>query len=459
MGDRVLRKRENTEAITLVDTDIGSMATVNYEAKVTGELAGLTFQLEEALEDLEDVNDRSIGDLRSGVDELKRLRVNMVKVNCELKNIRVLEPDTKSVEPNVIDKQVDDLLKSSKRMINSLQTAIKLKETKDALAIAKIETAQAAEADSLRQDRKFAFDVVVSEITSLSKTLTSKYDVSKDTEVNTTRAVILERKELKASHAVEHTRLRSLCDRIIHYTDVHFDKKDELLSTLLKKAQKLDELKELFEVKLHQDIEKLDLSDQMLQLATQTSVDIGKFSGSLDKGLDYYSFKSKFLKAYVNHPKLLIVERLINNHLEGRAKDCIGSLDDLESIWTRLKDNFGNVEQLLAHHIQKMIKFGSMQKLKSHEQKMHYLQDLVNTMKDTLELAIEHDLENDLHYSTHLTKIVTMLEKHLQSKWYKLLAEGSVRKPQRWERLSDLLNEELKILQIRTFFEFWHGFW
>ena len=255
MGDRVLRKRENTEAITLLNADIGDMATVNYEAKVTGELAGLTFQLEEALEDLQDVNDCSIGELRSSVEELKKLRVNMVKVNCELKNIRVLEPDTKSVEPNVVDKQVDDLLKSSKKMMNTLQTAIKSKENKDALNIAKIENAKAVEADSLKQDRKFAFDVVVSEISSLSKTLTSKYDVSKDTEENTTRAIILERKELKASHAVEHTRLKSLCDRVIHYTDVHFEKKDELLSTFLKKVQELDDLKGLFELKPHQDRE------------------------------------------------------------------------------------------------------------------------------------------------------------------------------------------------------------
>ena len=112
MGDWVLRKRENTEAITLLNADIGDMATINYEAKVTGELAGLTFQLEEALEDLQDVNDCSIGDLRSSVEELKKLRVNMMKVNCELKNIRVQEPGTKSVEPNVVDKQFDDLLKS-----------------------------------------------------------------------------------------------------------------------------------------------------------------------------------------------------------------------------------------------------------------------------------------------------------------------------------------------------------
>ena len=54
MGDRKLRKREED-----LLSDHAGMATMSYEAKVTGELAGLTFQIEEALEDVGDDNEHN----------------------------------------------------------------------------------------------------------------------------------------------------------------------------------------------------------------------------------------------------------------------------------------------------------------------------------------------------------------------------------------------------------------
>ena len=70
-----------------------------------------------------------------------------------------------------------------------------------------------------------------------------------------------------------------------------------------------------------------------MKLAVQAKTDIGKFSGSLEKGTDFYTFKSKFQKAYAKFPKSIVVERLVNNHLDGRAKESVGTLDDIEAIW------------------------------------------------------------------------------------------------------------------------------
>ena len=421
---------------------------MSYEAKVTGELAGLTFQIEEVLDDLEEVNERTIDELRTSMDELKILRINMVKISCELKNIKVEDSSDQSVEPSKVDIQVEQLLKDSKKMLTTLKSAIKSKEFRDAQAVAEIQEGKSAEVASEKRARRYAFDAITTEMTALVRALSSKYNVRGDTDENVTKEVILERKQLKSSHAAEVVRLKSLSDRVLNYTDVQFDEKDGLMNSLLNKVLLVSELKEEFELKLHQDIEKLDLSDQMLKLAAQTKVNIGKFSGSLDKGLDYYTFKSKFLKAYANHPKTLLVEWLVNNHLEGRAKESIGSLDKLEDIWIRLKDNFGNVDQLLTHHIHKLTQLGSMQKIRSLDQKMFYVQNLVNVMKDTYDLAVEHDLTNDLHYGNHLTKIVAMIEKHLQSRWYKMVADEDIQKTDRWMKMHGFLRGELKILQI-----------
>ena len=75
----------------------------------------------------------------------------------------------------------------------------------------------------------------------------------------------------------------------------------------------------------------------------------------------------------------MLVEWLVNNHLEGRAKDCVGSLDDIDEIWARLKKTFGNTEQMLLHYFGKLNKLGHMSKLKSFTAKKHYVQTLINT--------------------------------------------------------------------------------
>lgn len=80
-------------------------------------------------------------------------------------------------------------------------------------------------------------------------------------------------------------------------------------------------------------IENNDLIEQKLKLSSLTKIDIGKLNGSFENGMDFYTFKSKFMKVYSNHPKALLVEWIVNYHLQGRAKECVGSLDSLDKIW------------------------------------------------------------------------------------------------------------------------------
>ena len=174
---------------------------MNYEAKVNDELSGLTFQIGEALEELTDVNELSIEEIRSSMDELKLLRVNMVKVSCELKNLQVDNTD-KSVEPSKVDLEVEQLLKDSKKMLSTLQSAIRSKERKDSLVVAEKERVKAAELESQQQARRYAYDAIIVEITALVKTLTANYDTKYDADVMS-REVVLERKEMKSRFASE----------------------------------------------------------------------------------------------------------------------------------------------------------------------------------------------------------------------------------------------------------------
>ena len=420
--------------------------------KVTGELSGLVFQIGEILEDLVNVNSLSLDVLQRNLDELKALRVCVVKVSSELRLLKDEQYEVKgatAAPTGGIEAEVNELLQNSKAMISTLKNAIEAKQQnvhQQNIAVQQQKNQQ--EAAQIRE-RKFAFDKIITEIIGLSGGCEQFYRLD-DRNANLTAEKLLKRKEMKSSFASDLARLRVLVDRVLNYTDVQFQGKAELLDSHLENINRLEGMKLEFEMKLHVDLENYDLTDQKLKLATQTKVDIGKFSGSLEKGMDFYMFKTKFLRAYRNHPKSLLVEFLVNNHLEGKARDCVGSLENLEEIWERLKTNFGDTQELLIHQFKKIKELGPMQRQKNFEMKKHYLQKLVNIMQDIHDLAVEHNLTNQLYYGSHIQKVVNILENRTQTKFCELIAAENVQKPQEWMRLHRLLTTELQVVQIRV---------
>ena len=93
----------------------------------------------------------------------------------------------------------------------------------------------------------------------------------------------------------------------------------------------------------------------------------------------------------------MLVQYLKNNHLDGRAKDCVGSLDDMDNIWCRLESNFGNTTEMLMFKFKQISKMGAMNKRKTYTQKKHYLQAVINYMQDAIDVATAHDLLGEVH--------------------------------------------------------------
>ena len=125
-------------------------------------------------------------------------------------------------------------------------------------------------------------------------------------------------------------------------------------------------------------------------------------------------------------------------------------MDDLERIWARSKDNFGNTEQLLLYHFGKINKLGQLSKQKSFSSKQFYVQNLINAMQDVKTLAREHQLVGELSYGPQLDKIVLLLEDNQQNVWYKIITDENIRKPDRWDRMVRFLEVQLRVLQARA---------
>ena len=97
--------------------------------------------------------------------------------------------------------------------------------------------------------------------------------------------------------------------------------------------------------------------------------------------------------------------------MEGRAKEAVGSLECLNEIWNRLKNNFDNTE-LMMKYFNAIGKLGVMSPRKSYRYKKLFVQQVINTMQDLFDFAVQYNLTGELHYSPQLTKVVSVLENH-----------------------------------------------
>ena len=93
---------------------------------------------------------------------------------------------------------------------------------------------------------------------------------------------------------------------------------------------------------------------------------------------------------------------------------------------------------------------GPMSGKKSYTDKKFYLQTLINTMQDAMDLAVEHGLVGELQYGPQLQKVVGLLEAYMQNGWYKVMTRENVAKPQQWLRLLIYLEAELSIIQTKA---------
>ena len=369
-SDRELRQKEHfdygvfhrTGEKVPLERKHSDMTTQPHVAKVTGELNGLLFEIDEALDDLGDVSSCTVEELRRSHDEMRSYRRSLARVSSELCSLLGEE------YPDDLDNKVKLALAESKKHVTFMKTELAMKESAageafdaECILAAKMKKQQLNE-------RKFAFDTIVSEISTLTSKLRKCYDIDYD-EDEMDSSIVIRRKEETASYASDLGRVKTLVDRLLTYTDVMFEDKEEEINRQYVNMMDVSEMKVAFESKLRIDLEKYDLTDQKLKLSTMVKVDIGKFNGSLEKGMDFYTFKSKFLKAYANYPKTLLVEYLTNNHLQGRAKECVGTLDCIENIWTRLSDHFGNTEEMLKYRFTKVRQLGQMKNQKTYEAK------------------------------------------------------------------------------------------
>ena len=209
---------------------------------------------------------------------------------------------------------------------------------------------------------------------------------------------------------------------------------------------KVCSVRDKYEKELNEQFKERQIEQKKAFNKSKLNVKIPQFKG-YDSEDDVYTFQSKFEKVHLNDtPRHLLPDVLKNNFLENPALAVVKDLDDIDKIWARLKESFGDPKLMLSKKVNKLNDINLSPRQKNSSNIADAFSKLINAMKDILQLATSHDLHSHLFYGDTFDRI------------YRLLGEGRLRKflsqdslPEEglslWQELTKFLEKEMKVYQ------------
>ena len=184
---------------------------------------------------------------------------------------------------------------------------------------------------------------------------------------------------------------------------------------LVKDLGILRDTKIVFENFVRQEVTDRDLSGAKKEAATEILLD--KFSGG-EKGLDYYSLKTKFEKKYKNVKRAQLPD-ILKSYMEGSALESVRQLEIEKEIWDRLKNDFGDVNVMLKKKMTKIYEVaGSFGSKKASKDLHEILVDLNNKVTDVTQLVKDHRIENKLYAKHEVNDIIAKFPSWFTNSWY-----------------------------------------
>ena len=108
------------------------------------------------------------------------------------------------------------------------------------------------------------------------------------------------------------------------------------------------------------------------------NIDLGKFCG-YDFKLDIYTFQDLFEKLYLRaYPKSALPDLLKNNFLEGAALMLVRDVIDIDDLWKRLKDAYGDSKLLLRKKLSELNSVENTSKARNPSKAIDLLSQLIN---------------------------------------------------------------------------------
>ena len=293
--------------------------------------------------------------------------------------------------------------------------------------------------DIMVQKRKNQF--IINEIgrilSDLEKTLTVDLDECSDGEIKSRKSDFT---ELNKDIQTLSTYMKDVMESSTMNTTTELNKLNSRYNLLLKnKVQYVENL--------HREIKSREIEKKDVFNSSKLNIKLPKYKG-YNSIIDIYSFQTQFEKLYLKTtPTLFLPDLLKNNHLEDPALLIVKNVDNMDEIWRRLKDAYGDHKMLLTKKISELQNFDAIWRTKDPEKSIESVGRIINLMKDLMELAKKHKIEEKLYHSNALDTVYNLLGDYRMTRWLNIICDDSLEGRELWQRLIVFLEKEIKVIQ------------
>ena len=141
--------------------------------------------------------------------------------------------------------------------------------------------------------------------------------------------------------------------------------------------------------------------------------------------------------------------------MSGPALILVDKLDDIDQIWKKLLESYGNVKLLLQTKMNSLDKLGNLEAIEGDEKLVNALSRILNVMTELSALAEKHKLETKLYVGGGLEKVFRLIgdtrERRFLGKHLDKMSSSSSADPDEleekvtWKSLQVFLQKELTL--------------
>ena len=239
-----------------------------------------------------------------------------------------------------------------------------------------------------------------------------------------------------------------ILDKILKLSQLNpsrYEETKDLLMGVNRRKHNLKSALESLQDRVNREILDRDISEEKIKNSATLGIKLPKFEG-YNSPLDFFTFKSKFNTLVAPRIKsCLLPDHLKCNYLAGQALQLVKEMDNVDEIWGRLEECFGDVATLLNMKLEKVSSCTPLIRVKGEQKINESLITITNLMKELSTLAQEHGIEQSLYHSSNLSKIFGLLGKKRQVDIMKSLLDFDTGEKETWEHILTTLNKEIRV--------------
>ena len=252
--------------------------------------------------------------------------------------------------------------------------------------------------------------------------------------------------DLKKSEETFHVELREFIDKVSSFEKFVLPcgaHAADMRKSVTDMRDECTKLLETFLKNVGDAISSRDISEKKLKNAAGLKIELTKFKG-YNSEMDIYTFRSEVKKHIEpNVQRCQWADYVKKNYLTGPAYNLVAKTEEIDDIWAKLIEVYGNTQLLLQNKIGSLKKFSNLNQQKDDEKIAGSLTSLLNVMAELSSLAQKYDLEGDLYHGGGLQRILDLMGEQRERKFIKSIAKQNLKNKQKWCKLETFLKDEL----------------